>query len=590
MADTNTYTSKQKVEKWTSRDKFKALDLTNIPTGTEYNLTGNIELEDLDSSIQNSLNTVDNKSGGTIKGNVTVTGDFTVNGTTTTIDSTTLKVKDKLIEVAKDNSVALTTPAGLITPKYDGTNNGGIVYDSTGTAFVGDITLDSSGNVDVAQSDLQPIATRNDYSAYTTDHIITASVDSAGKSVKFVDSGIKKDSIATKTDLNNYYVLTGGIGGYGDSSDLNELTTPGVYDIDSGHKINSPSASNSPARLIVEQFYPNGPNTYAMTMQTYYAFGDETDAENACFYHRFKYNDTWYDWHQVATTNYVNNKVAVVEFVQPVDKDNIGNILALTDEQYNKLLNTETAFIVYGNDIYRKNISGDEYNGMMFESISGQFDYSADFYLTTASMSDSDYASQKISVGSVTGLSLGLPVSFYTPSNVAIEKLSNRRITSIDSTNKKITVDGGFIGSSLRLAEGSLLKVPTTSPHKKLTNTIINGSDETNIINVDETRSLTVGMAISFHVPDGGLMAGGVGRIITAIDSTNKTITVSGSALDSDMVSSGSYITLYQSKPTSGKLKVLYQNISDSKYLSFGEINLNENKNVLSVTIYEAGE
>lgn len=581
MADTNTYTSKQKVEKWTSRDKFKALDLTDVPIGTEYNLTGNIELEDLDSSIQNSLNTVNNKSGGTIKGNVTVTGDFTVNGTTTTIDSTTLRVKDKLIEVAKDNSVALTTPAGLITPKYDGTNNGGLVYDSTGTAFVGDIVLDSSGNVDVANSDLQPIATRNDYSAYTTNHIITASVDSAGKSVKFVDSG---------ETLNDYYVLTGGFGGYGADSDLNELTAPGVYDIDSGPKVNSPSTSNSPARLIVEQFYKNGPDTYAMTMQTYYVFENETDAENACFYHRFKYNDTWYDWHQVATTNYVNSKVAVVEFVQPVDKDNIGNILALTDEQYNKLLNTETAFIVYGNDIYRKNISGDEYNGMMFESISGQFDYSADFYLTTASMSDDDYASQKISVGSVTGLSLGLPVSFYTPSNVAIEKLSNRRITSIDSTNKKITVDGGFIGSSLRLAEGSLLKVPTTSPHKKLTNTIINGSDETNIVNVDETRSLTVGMAISFHVPDGGLMAGGVGRIITTIDSANKTITVSGVALDSDMVSSGSYITLYQSKPTSGKLKVLYQNVSDSKYLSFSEIDLNENKKVFSVTIYEAGE
>lgn len=579
MADTNTYTSKQKTEKWTSRDKFKALDLTDVPIGTEYNLTGNIELEDLDSSIQNSLNTVNNKSGGTIKGDVTVTGNFNVNGTTTTIDSTTLRVKDKLIEVAKDNSVALTTPAGLITPKYDGTNNGGLVYDSTGTAFVGDIVLDSSGNVDVANSDLQPIATRNDYSAYTTDHIITASVVSAGKSVKFVDSG--------KT-LNDYYVLTGGIGGYGAYSDLNEITTPGVYNIDSGPKTNAPSTSNSPARLIVEQFYQD---STPMLMQTYYVYEDETDTDNSCFYHRFKYSSSeWSAWHQVATTNYINSKVAVVEFVQPVDKDNIGNILALTDEQYNKLLNTETAFIVYGNDIYRKNISGDEYNGMMFESISGQFDYSADFYLTTASMSDDDYASQKISVGSVTGLSLGLPVSFYTPSNVAIEKLSNRRITSIDSTNKKITVDGGFIGSSLRLAEGSLLKVPTTSPHKKLTNTIINGSDETNIVNVDETRSLTVGMAISFHVPDGGLMAGGVGRIITAIDSTNKTITVSGVALDSDMVSSGSYITLYQSKPTSGKLKVLYQNVSDSKYLSFSEIDLEGPNDAFSVTIYEAGE
>ena len=198
MADTNTYTSKQKIEKWTSRDKFKALDLTDVPIGTEYNLTGNIELEDLDTSLQTAVNTVNNKSGGTITGDVTVTGNFTVNGTTTTIESTTLKVKDKLIEVGSGNTVALTTPAGLITPKYDGTNNGGLVYDSTGTAFVGDIVLNTNGDVDVAQSDLQPIATRNDYSAYTTDHIITASVDSTGKSVKFVDSGKTLNDITSK--------------------------------------------------------------------------------------------------------------------------------------------------------------------------------------------------------------------------------------------------------------------------------------------------------------------------------------------------------------------------------------------------------
>lgn len=138
------------------------------------------------------------KTGGTITGSLTIAQNLIVNGTTSTVESTSLKVKDKLIYVAKDNTVALTTPAGIITPKYDGTNNGGIVYDSTGTAFVGDIVLDSNGNVDVANSDLQPIATRNDYSAYTTDHIITASVDSAGKSVKFIDSGKTLNDITSK--------------------------------------------------------------------------------------------------------------------------------------------------------------------------------------------------------------------------------------------------------------------------------------------------------------------------------------------------------------------------------------------------------
>ena len=456
MADTNTYTSKQKTEKWTSRDKFKALDLTDVPIGTEYNLTGNIELEDLDSSIQNSIK-----------------------------------------------------------------------------------------------------------------------------------------NAATKTELKDYYILTGGTSVAANVS-LDTILTPGVYDLQPGNS-SFPSEAKSPSKMVVERYYNSNDGLTPMIMQTFYNYTEEIggsyEAAGGC-YHRTHYSDQWYEWHKVATTAYVDEKVAVVEFVQPVDKDNIGNILALTDEQYNKLFNTKTAFIVYGNDIYRKTISGDEYNGMMFESVSGIFDYSADLYLTTAYMSDDDYASQKISVGSVDGLSLGLPVSFYTPSNVAIEGLSNRRITSIDSTNKKITVDGGFIGSSLRLAEGSLLKVPTTSTGKKLTNTIINGSDETNIINVDETRSLTVGMAISFHVPSGGLMAGGTGRIITAIDTANKTITVSGSALDSDMVSQGTYITLYQTKPTKGKLKVLYQNMSFSKYLSFSEINIEKpkDKDALSVTIYEAGD
>lgn len=99
-------------------------------------------------------------TGGAVTGNLTVGGNLTVNGTTTTVDSTTLQVKDKLIEVAHGNTAALTTPAGLVAPKYDGTNSGALVFDSTGTAYVGDVKLDSTGNIDVAKSELQPLATR----------------------------------------------------------------------------------------------------------------------------------------------------------------------------------------------------------------------------------------------------------------------------------------------------------------------------------------------------------------------------------------------------------------------------------------------
>lgn len=100
------------------------------------------------------------KAGGSVTGNLTIGGNLTVNGTTTSIDSTTLKVSDKLIEVAKDNTVKLTTPAGIVVPKYDGKNYGALVIDGDGNAQVGDVKLDASGNIDVTNSDLQTLATR----------------------------------------------------------------------------------------------------------------------------------------------------------------------------------------------------------------------------------------------------------------------------------------------------------------------------------------------------------------------------------------------------------------------------------------------
>ena len=132
------------------------------------------------------------KTGGTVTGDMVVGGNFTVQGKTTTVDSETLRVTDKLIEVGKDNTAPLTSPAGLITPKYDGTNNGGIVYDHTGTAYVGDISLDSNGNVDVNNSDLQPIATRN--ATITNGNLVKW--DSGN--LKLVDAGKNVENLVDK--------------------------------------------------------------------------------------------------------------------------------------------------------------------------------------------------------------------------------------------------------------------------------------------------------------------------------------------------------------------------------------------------------
>lgn len=156
-----------------------------------------------------AITSVDGLGGGAISGdvstsgNLTVGGSLTVNGTTTTVDSTTLQVKDKLIEVAHGNTTKLTTPAGLVAPKYDGTNSGALVFDSTGTAYVGDVKLDSTGNIDVAKSELQPLATRT---GLVGGNLVQ--YDSSALTLK--DSGKKISDLATTSQVNAKYTKPSG--------------------------------------------------------------------------------------------------------------------------------------------------------------------------------------------------------------------------------------------------------------------------------------------------------------------------------------------------------------------------------------------
>lgn len=156
-----------------------------------------------------AITSVDGLGGGTISGNVsttgnlTVGGNLTVNGTTTTVDSTTLQVKDKLIEVAHGNTTKLTTPAGLVAPKYDGTNSGALVFDGDGTAYVGDVTLDSAGNIDVSKSELQPLATRT---GLVGGNLVQ--YDSTAQTLK--DSGKKISDLATTSQVNAKYTKPSG--------------------------------------------------------------------------------------------------------------------------------------------------------------------------------------------------------------------------------------------------------------------------------------------------------------------------------------------------------------------------------------------
>ena len=57
MADNINYEQFQKVEKWTTKENFNKLgNLTEIETGTEYNLTGAIDESDLDVDLQTKIN------------------------------------------------------------------------------------------------------------------------------------------------------------------------------------------------------------------------------------------------------------------------------------------------------------------------------------------------------------------------------------------------------------------------------------------------------------------------------------------------------------------------------------------------------
>lgn len=134
---------------------------------------------------------------------VQINGNLTAKGTTTTVDVKNLDVEQQLITVAKGNTAALTSPAGLKAEKYDGTKDGALVFDASGTAMVGDVVLDADGNIDAAQSDLQDLATRAKPSELTDGHLLKW--DATNK--KIVDGGAISSG-GVKTDVENTFTKT----------------------------------------------------------------------------------------------------------------------------------------------------------------------------------------------------------------------------------------------------------------------------------------------------------------------------------------------------------------------------------------------
>lgn len=163
----------------------------NIHTNANISADGDIEGKDI--TVHNAV----------IEGNATITGGLTVQGPVTSVETTNVSITDQLFEIAKGDKGkdGLTSPAGFYVSNYDGNGkNLAIVFDKTGTAYVGDVTLDENGLISVLTSNLQPFATRQ-----TTEIQDKSILQWDKQSTSLKDSGKTIDDFIEKQENNTGY-------------------------------------------------------------------------------------------------------------------------------------------------------------------------------------------------------------------------------------------------------------------------------------------------------------------------------------------------------------------------------------------------
>lgn len=176
------YTDVQKTEKYISRTNFDALEMAAVPEGTEFNIVDQIHESDLDSDVLQKLNnnakinTANTFTAAqTFKKDITIEGNIIQNGSAYETHAEKLYTKNDMIFTRDGATAALADNAytGIQAVKYDGTNDGQLVFGKDGVARVGDV-----GNT-------QPLATRAEKGALTDGHLLQW--DAAGQTL--VDSG-----------------------------------------------------------------------------------------------------------------------------------------------------------------------------------------------------------------------------------------------------------------------------------------------------------------------------------------------------------------------------------------------------------------
>lgn len=222
----------------------------------------------------------------------------------------------------------------------------------------------------------------------------------------------------------------------------------------------------------------------------------------------------------------------------------LGGSNSMTGDDYTKLENNENALLIYDGVVYRRSRGTNYgYDEMQFESIDDSVQ-TATIYITNCVVTVADEAAGVISVTDTAGLKVGMTIMFTTSGGSILAGISYRKIASIDTANKKITMDGIVIDSDT-LTAGSFIAVKGNATSVKLTNCVVTSADEAaGVISVTNLHSLNVGMYIDFRTSGGSRLAGISNRKIIAKDIANNKITVSGTVIDSDTLTSGCYITL----------------------------------------------
>ena len=222
----------------------------------------------------------------------------------------------------------------------------------------------------------------------------------------------------------------------------------------------------------------------------------------------------------------------------------LGRSNSMTGDDYTKLENNENALLIYDGVVYRRSRGTNYgYDEMQFESIDDSVQ-TATIYITNCVVTAADEAAGVISVTDTSGLKVGMTIMFTTSRGSVLTGISYRKIASIDTENKKITMDGIVIDSDT-LTDGSFIAVKANATSINLTNCVVTTADEAaGVISVTNGKSLTIGMYIDFRTSNGSILSGISNRKIIAKDIANNKITVSGTVIDSDTLTSGCYITL----------------------------------------------